>query len=608
MRPLRQLLGRSPGTATPSTPEHIDAAPGRRWNTVSTLQAGPVADVDDRGAVYPRTRPVSVELWFGHGERWVRGGSGDGLRQTRLDGLPIIETRQKLDDGDVVQTAWADESGESQGRVIVELSNETNVSVVVAVVVRPDSLVHDGRIESARAAGSLIVIDKRPLVELGRAPGSVVTSLEDSTEAAGGAALLEQLTLSEAEISGSPEITDPHGRASIAAIIPLTRGATRHVEILEGREEVVVAAAPLDTVQAGWKAHLRVTPDVDLPGWPKHLPTALMSSLLGSTSQVGRPLGDEGWKPIDDSIRVAALSRIGLDWAAAHIGHELLAGVTEGHIARDQWAAMAAVIGSISRSVEGREVLSIHGDAVAAVAGHALTKSRTPNLVEPLITAIEAAHGPDAASDAASIVGKMSEPSDGLTYLRHGYGAPDESAGAIAAELERSAKPTAESIGLAMAASAATDHGFEPLVPLRSLAGSTWSWARNGCGDSPHARASLVVGLLSLCLAERGHGEVDVLPGASPRWLGQKVSFTNMPTAAGRLSVALRWHGERAAILWELADHHGNGPAPDFTLRCSRLDPDFASTERSGEALLAVPQTLIDLRDATNGGSPRSLL
>ena len=609
MRPLRQLLGRpAAGTESPADGEGNNAAP-RAWNTLSTLQAGAVADVDDRGAVYPRSRPVSVEFWFGHGERWIRGGSGDGLRQTRVDGLPIIETRQKLDNGDVVSTAWADESGVGQGRVIVELANETNVSVVLAVVIRPQGLVGRGRIESARVAGSLLVVDKLPLVDLGRNPGAVVTAADDGAEGAG---LLDQLQLSEAEIAGAPELQSADGDVSIAAIIPLTRGATRQVEIIEGREEVTVAAAPLDTVQAGWKAHLRPTPDVDLPGWPKHLPTSLLSSLVGSTASVGRPLGDDRWAHIDDSIRVVALSRSGLDWSAAHVADALLSEVTEGRIARDRWPEMAAVVGAISRSSEGHEVLQRHGDAVAAVAGYALSKSRTPNLVDPLIAAIEAAHGPEAAADAASIEGSMANPKDVLVYVRHGFGVASEHGGVVAEVLGRKEKPTAESIGFAMAASAATDHVFEPLVPMRSLAGSTWSWPRNGSGDSPHARAALLVGLLSLCISEQPNGEVDAFPGASSRWLGQKMAFSNVVVPAGRLSVALRWHGERAAILWERVDNPGAPSASSFTLRCTRLDPTFASSERSGEALLEVPQALIDQRDAMSGGgpseTPRSLL
>lgn len=610
MRPLRQLL-RRPTTAAATNDTDQPKIADRSWNTLSTLQSGPVADVDGSGVVYPRSRPVSVEIWFGHGERWIRGGSGDGLRQTRVGGLPILETRQKLDDGDVVQTAWADESGDGQGRVIVELANETNVSVVIAVVVRPRGLIAAGQIASARVAGSLVVIDRLPLIELGRVPGAVVSAVDDGED---DSVLLDQLALDRAEISGTSEISNDAGRASIAAILPLTRGATRQVEILEGREEVTVAAAPLDTVQAGWKAHLRATPDLDLPGWPQHLPTSLISSLVGSTVTTGRPLGDRSFERADDSIRAVALSRVGFDWAAAHVADSLLSDVAEGRIDRDRWPEVAAVCGAIVNSEEGREVLSLRSDAVAAVAGWSLSKSRTPNLIVPLVRAVEAAHGSAAAADAAAIDGVMSNPADGLTYLRHGFGLADESAALLEERLQKT-RADADFVGLAMAASAVTASAYEPLVPIRSLAGSTWSWSRNGCGDSPHARASLLLGLVSWSLIERPRvspedSEVDVFPGASARWLGQKMSFTNVPTMGGRLSVAMRWHGERAALLWEFVGPASGQPALEFNLRCTRVDPTFSTSERSGEALLEPPTELIRQREAESGAakSSRSLL
>lgn len=601
MRPLRKLLGRPSDATATSNPGVHDAAAVRPWNTLSTLQRGAVAHVDASGVVYPVTRPVSVEVWFGHGERWVRGGAGDGLRQTRLAGLPIIETRQKLDEGDVVQTAWADESGEGQGRVVLEVENETNVSVVVAVVVRPSALVGLGSVESARVAGSRVVVDKLPLVELGRVPGDVITAIDDEHASA----LLAQLTLAEAKIEGQPAVEDPAGRCSLAALLPLTRGNARQIEIVEGREEVSVAAAPLDTVEAGWKAHLRQTPDIDLPGWPQHLPAALMSSLIGSTATPGRPLGDDSWQPVDDAIRVVALARSGVDWAAAHIADAMLADVTEGRTGRADWAPVAAVCGAIAFSSEGQEVLTRHSDAVAAVCGHALSRARTPNLVGPWLAAIEAAHGHDAAVDAAGIEGTLRRPADGIVYAQLGFGVAAESEGALRERLGATGKPDAEQVGLAMAASAAIDFPYEPLVPMRSLAGSTWSWSRSRCGDSPHARAGLLIGLSSLCIAELPDGVIDVFPGASSRWLGQKLAFTDMPTSIGRLSMAVRWHGERPALLWELADGLTDRP---FTLTCSRLDPSFSTSVRAGEALLEVPADLVAERQSQSSGGSRSLL
>ena len=63
------------------------------------------------------------------------------------------------------------------------------------------------------------------------------------------------------------------------------------------------------------------------------------------------------------------------------------------------------------------------------------------------------------------------------------------------------------------------------------------------------------------------------------------MSFSRLPVAGGRLSCALRWHGARPALLWEF-----DGDMPEgYRLTCTALDPEFESTESSGEVLLNVP-------------------
>lgn len=604
MRPLHRLFGNADNDAGASDQTEVDPQP---WNTLVTLQSGAVADVDSRGAVFLRRRPVSVEVWFGHGERWIRGTAGDGVRQTRVDGLPIIETRQKLEDGDITQTAWADEAGDGQGRVVIELGNDGPVSVVAAVVVRPQKLIGTGSITMARVADSLLVVDGVPLVDLGREPGAVVTAV-DTVDASG---LVDQLNLEDSTIEGTRELQDKSAQASIAAIIPLARGALRQIEVLDGREPATVSPAPLDTVRTGWKTHLSQSAIIDLPGWPNHLPTALVSSLLGSTASTGRPLGDASWSLTDDSMRAVGLARVGFGWASSHVADGLLTEVTEGRVGREDWAAIASVVASISTYPEGVEVLQRHPDAVAAVAGHALSQARHENIVQRLILAIGHAHGSTAAQDAATIEGSLRNGNDAVTYCRHGMGIALEYSAVIEAALGQGAATDAEMIGLSMTASGMRP--FEPIIPVRSSAGSTWRWQRSGCGDSPHARAALLVGLASLAAVERagstGTTNIDLFAGATSRWLGQKVSFTSMPTIAGRLSAAVRWHGERAALLWEFEDDAPAGTAPTaFAITCDRLDPAFSSHERSGEALLSVPDALIAERDATESKSAGSLL
>jgi hypothetical protein len=65
--------------------------------------------------------------------------------------------------------------------------------------------------------------------------------------------------------------------------------------------------------------------------------------------------------------------------------------------------------------------------------------------------------------------------------------------------------------------------------------------------------------------------------------LGVNVEGHHIPAGAGRtISLAIRWHGERPAVIWEV-----DGP-PGLLLR-SGVDPHWTSVESRGEALWSAP-------------------
>jgi hypothetical protein len=101
-------------------------------------------------------------------------------------------------------------------------------------------------------------------------------------------------------------------------------------------------------------------------------------------------------------------------------------------------------------------------------------------------------------------------------------------------------------------------------------------------------------GVLGLAWAERrvlvadakaGTATVDLFPAPfPPSWAGQPVEAFGVPVGGDpsvTIGVAVRWHGERPAVLWEVG-----GPA--VALKSSGLDPAWSSAAERGEALLRV--------------------
>ncbi|MCH2421889.1 MAG: hypothetical protein MK196_02110, partial [Acidimicrobiales bacterium] len=91
-------------------------------------------------------------------------------------------------------------------------------------------------------------------------------------------------------------------------------------------------------------------------------------------------------------------------------------------------------------------------------------------------------------------------------------------------------------------------------------------------------------------LAHPSADGLDLLVAVPDSWLGQPIEVHGLATPRGRLGLAVRWHGERPALLWELEPHPLPRPGMDaVVLRVPSLDRAFSTTEPSGEALLAAP-------------------
>jgi len=78
---------------------------------------------------------------------------------------------------------------------------------------------------------------------------------------------------------------------------------------------------------------------------------------------------------------------------------------------------------------------------------------------------------------------------------------------------------------------------------------------------------------------------LDLLVDVPDSWLGGGIEVHGLATPHGRLGFAIRWHGERPALLWEL-ERHDDGPV---VLRVPGLDSAFSTVEATGEILLAAP-------------------
>jgi hypothetical protein len=98
--------------------------------------------------------------------------------------------------------------------------------------------------------------------------------------------------------------------------------------------------------------------------------------------------------------------------------------------------------------------------------------------------------------------------------------------------------------------------------------------------------AELRLALLDLQVCD-GPGGPLLFTGWRPSWAGLDLECHGVVTAWGRVSAALRWHGRRPAVLWEVDPVLGAVGSAVPEVRAPSLDPSWRGEGWAGEALLA---------------------
>jgi hypothetical protein len=114
--------------------------------------------------------------------------------------------------------------------------------------------------------------------------------------------------------------------------------------------------------------------------------------------------------------------------------------------------------------------------------------------------------------------------------------------------------------------------GADDVEAMRGRLGLT------GAAPADAPQGTRVVPWLMDRLVHRVNGGADLLAGFTGQWAGHGIEVYGAPLGAATLGFAVRWHGERPALLWE--------SSAALQLTCSMLDPAWSTHAPRGEALL----------------------
>jgi len=677
----------------------------RNWTMVGNLASPWEAIVDPRGMVTPWFDGPSVDWWIGAEDRWHLPSRDAAVRQTRYEGMPVVETAVRIPGGDAVQRVYAvNAAGEEL--VVVEVENLSPVPVAIAFALRPYNPEGLAVVERLGVEDEVVVADGRPVLVLPRAPGRLaVCAFVDGDSAH---IVFDGKALPPADLKRPVLVRDPVGLAQAAFVFPLPHRTTIRIALplvaerktrrrglarrrVESRPSVDFARLPTAAqVAHGWRVQLdrglqvsvpeeRLQRAVDAtradllllhdgdeitPGpytyhrfWFRdsaYLLTALdrwgfhdeAAQVLRSYPRRQHPDGFFASQRLEWDSNGAALFAIaehfrltgdgellrallpsvhrGARWirrkrrerrrAGPEVQGLLPAGISAEHLGPfdfyywdDFWAWRGLLDAAELFRAVGDEEKATAFNTVAAelsaavLASLELAAARLGRRVMPA--------GPNRGVD-AGMIGSLAacyplrllaagDPwvAGTASIIRDRFCVGD----AFFQGISHTGLGTYLTLQLAFVELEAGDaRALSRLRWMLDAATPTFTWPEaihpqlgGGCmGDGHHgwAAADFLTIVRNLLVRETHDGGVALMSLLPPEWAGQAVDVRGAPTHAGLVSYALRWHGDRPALLWECA-------RPGVRLTAPGLDPAWSTTEQNGEALLAptvlpVDQTL----------------
>ena len=384
------------------------------------------------------------------------------------------------------------------------------------------------------------------------------------------------------------------------------------------RTRLDLPPGPLGAALEAQRRHLLLAgrPGADLPRVEAARVVAALSS-AGLREEAAALLG--AW--LGDQRRGGLLGRDGVDTAATLWALEVhyRAGDDDGLVARspvllaraaEQLAPRApssppedpvAATWRLAGLVAAARMLAALGQAEAARRADQWAHTRFDALRAALDTDTGAASfGPTTEAALLGVVlGVLSPHDPGARSAREiarraAAGLPD---GAIAGATPLLGLRPSLSLDFATSAALGADNPFDALRWVLAVASPTWTWptvvaprlgtGSHGSGHDPMVAAALWTCGRALLVADplpprlaAGPAPLDIVPALPPEWIGAGFEVHGLATATGSLSYAVRWHGGRPALLWEVA-----GTAVPV-LTASGLDPAWHGQGRRGEALL----------------------
>lgn len=605
-----------------------DDAPQRRWTPVGTVDSGELAAVDPAGLINLNGRTWSLDWWIRAEDRWHHPSMEATTSQHPRDATPVLCTEVRVPGGLVTSTTGAARvtaGGWTGDAVVSEVHNNSAVPVALALVLRPYRLDAPGKLEQVEllpresrdrghgggSAGAQVAVrvDGTEIIVLDRMPARVAHGRSSEVLAALASGSDEPVDEASMGTHGHRWVGNGRHGFELAFVFPVAHTATVGVTIVpgtpqrarrwfRGRRDPVEPGVParvpeLSSVTAGWDIHCSGDPTLtwvvdtaeSFLRWSGLLLRVAAPGLVTRCLDPSDPGSRGGGAKLAEVTRAVAslpCSELHDAIAAALVRAQRFSGRVEPTSGEDATIALLSIAAVVMRGElgagRGEELVGPVAKAIA----HLESTIGSPG-------AVAETSGGGAATGDRAVARALRQVAAGLV----GCGQP---------EVAEHALDTAARAEAALGSSEPAPPGrvslLTPVVaqdPARALVADLSGAvpgshddvvATPGTGFDPVALARLRNRVLDAVLEDVAAGP-SVLPMWHQEWDGRDVELHRLPTAWGLASVALRWHGAGAALLWDIVPWVGgvdSASAPVVT--APGIAAGWSSAAWKGEALL----------------------
>lgn len=579
------------------------------WTRIGTLDGVNEAVVDTTGMVSPSAGRPAIDWWLSAGKGWTFPAQAPTVRQSLLSGTPVVETRVRVPSGDAVQRVYGIRLPSAQGggeALVIEVSNEGHVPFGLALALRPFDVDGPVAIGSVALDGTRLLADGRPVLLLPRLADRAIAGVGADGD------LADSVSSNAAVATTFTPLQCPDGQAQAAIVVAVTHGTTFRAVIplpdaagdLDSSLEYPVAVPTSEQVVEGWKTHARELASVDVPDARLQAVldsarTTLLLAPLGPLTHGGATTRSLHVAPRWDHVAalVRACAELGLVDQATKLLVAAFAELTDDGVAPsavdDPFDPARLLIAAADRLACSPDPelagLLVGGCAeILAFTGRRRGRWGRPKTIDgrfeeatlrAAATVFSQAGETRAAADATRAAQKAA-----ATWAKD---ASEPAASGPSTDVVRRASAAR---GRVLAGDAAS--GWRTLDTLLDAASATAAWPatlstdpdRPAGGDRHSLAATAAVVSLAFALLARSDGTHLALFGHVPKaWRGEGMEVHHLATAAGQVSSAVRWHGDRPALLWEVEPLDGE----DLDVSATGLEPEWKGSGRQGDALLA---------------------